>query len=196
MKRIIALLLAVSFIFCLSACKKDSSNGENSEYAIDINYYLNLGQISEAKYNLGADPDDIEKAAEKQNEEHDHTGGDGHEGIITYEDYNGKEAYIVDGFYYCFESGKEDDGISCIIGTDTVFGFVVGEASKYEINAALSKMNPENITSNEEDFFYMPFAMENIDTVVCKNGEKVLKFYFEEDILIAASLYNESKWEF
>ena len=195
MKKVIALLLTLSLLFCFAGCDKNNDNN-GSGYGIDINYYIGVGQISEAKYGIGLNPDEIENDAENQSGEHNHEGGDGHEGIISYEDYQGKEAYIVDGFYYCFETGEEQNGISCIIGTDTVYGFTAGVATKFEINEAISGLSPETKVSGEEDFFYMPFAMENVDTLICKNGKNVLKFYFEEDILIAACVYDSEKWEF
>ncbi|MBE6729027.1 MAG: hypothetical protein E7568_02190 [Ruminococcaceae bacterium] len=194
MKKAVAIIMALLLCLSFSACKEKNING--GQPSIDINYFLGVGQISEAKYAIGNNPDAIERDAEMQKEQHNHEGGDGHEGIISYEDYNGKEAYIVDGFYYCFETGTEAEGISLIIGTDTVYGFTAGISTKFEINSALSSMNPENVKSGSEDFFYMPFAMEDVDTLVCKNGNMVLKFYFENDIMISACIYNSDKWEF
>lgn len=194
MKKVIALLLTFSVLFCLAGCKKNKNNG--SAYGIDINYYLGAGQISEAKYGLGLNPDEIEKDAEAQSGEHTHEGGDGHAGMIFYEDFIGKEAYVVDGFYYCFKTGEEEKGISCIIGTDTIYGFAVGMATKFEVNEAISNLSPQATVSGNKDFFYLLFDMDNVDTLVCKNGKNVLKFYFEEDILIAACLYDSEKWEF
>ena len=195
MKKITALLLVLSLVFCFAGCQKGDTNTDSS-YGIDINYYVGVGQINEAKYGLGLDPDEIEKDAEKQDINHDHTGGDGHEGVITYEDYQGKEAYIVDGFYYCFLTGEEEKGISCIIGTDTIYGFSTGTATKFEISEAVSAMNPESSLASSDEFFYMPFAMEDVDTLTCKNGDNVLKFYFEDDILVAACVFSSEKWEF
>ena len=195
MKKIIAVLLILCMTLCFVGCKNKDKN-ESAPYEIDINYYLGVGQISEATYRLGLNPDEIEKDAEAQNSGHSHEGGDGHEGIIDYQRFDSKEAYIVDGFYYCFNEGNEEDGIVCIIGNDTIFGFVCGVTSKYEINSAVSDLNPEISKAEDDEFFYMPFSMENIDKLTVKNGNKVLNFYFENDILISASLYNSDKWEF
>ena len=195
MKKITALLLAFCMIFCLTSCKEGGDDNK-LDYGIDINYYVSTGMISEAKYGIGTNPDDIEREAESQSGEHDHTGGDGDIGIISYADYLGKEAYIVDGFYYCFKTGEEANSISCIVGTNNIFGFTAGMTTKYEISNIISSLNPESSLSGAKEFFYMPFEMENVDTLTVKNGNNVLKFYFEEDILISAALFNSEKWEF
>lgn len=195
MKKIIALLLLFCMMFCFVGCKEEKDNN-SSAYEIDINYYLSAGMISEAKYALGFDPDDIEKEAEQSGGEHTHEGGDGHEGIIEFQKFGNKDVYTVDGFYYCYKSGKESDGISCIIGTDTVFGFTVGLSSKYEVNSAISELKPESSIADSKEFFYMPFALEGMDKLSVKNGKNILNFYFENDVLIAVSLYNSEKWEY
>lgn len=195
MKKIIALLLVFSMVFCFIGCKDEEGNN-SSTYEIDINYYVSAGMISEAKYALGLDPDEIEKEAEQGSGEHNHEGGDGHEDIIEYQKFGDKEVYSVNGFYYCYKSGKESDGISCIIGTDTVFGFTVGLSSKYEINSAISNMKPETSVASSKEFFYMPFALENMEKLSVSSGKNVLNFYFENDVLIAVSLYNGDKWEY
>ncbi|MEE0945230.1 MAG: hypothetical protein U0M42_00195 [Acutalibacteraceae bacterium] len=193
MKKIIAFILCLSMLFCFVGCKEKEDNN-SSAYDIDINYYLSAGMISEAKYALGVNPDDIEAEAEKQQDEHSHEGGDGHENVIEYQKFSNNEAYIVNGFYYCYKSGKEDKGIACIIGTDTVFGFTVGLASKYEVNSAIENMKPETSVASAKEFFYVPFEMENIEKLSVKNGKNILNFYFENDILVAVSMYNSENW--
>ncbi len=195
MKKIIALLLVFSIAFCFVGCKEKEDNN-SSAYEIDINYYVGAGMISEAKYALGLHPDEIEKEAEQGNDGHNHEGGDGHEDIIEFQKFDNKDVYSVNGFYYCYKSGKESDGISCIIGTDTVFGFTVGLSSKYEVSSAISNMKPESSVADSKDFFYMPFKLENMEKLSVSSGKNVLNFYFENDILIAVSLYNSDKWEY
>lgn len=194
MKKLTAIFLGLIMMFCFVGCKEKEGNN-SSGYEIDINYYMGVGQISEAKYGLGFNPDDIEKEAEAQNGGHNHE-GDGNEGVISYNNFSGNEAYILDGFYYCYKTGKESKGIACIISTDAVYGFTAGLTSKYEVNSVISPLNPESTVADKEEFFYLPFAMENIEKLTIKNKNNILSFYFENDILIAASLYNSENWEF
>ena len=57
MKKIIALLLCVIFVFSLSACNSKEKD-ENSNN-VDIEYYANSGSMPETNYSLGTDPEKI-----------------------------------------------------------------------------------------------------------------------------------------
>lgn len=195
MRRIIALCFCLIFVFTLAGCKKDKTDGA-SEYDIDIAYYLSSGQISEAKYHIGSNPDDIEKDAEKQQSDHNHEGADGHEGVITYTMYGDSiEAYICDGFQYCYNAGEEDKGISCIVAQDTAFGFICGTSYKHEVKNAISSLSPVESQAESHEFFYNIYTMEGVSKITCTKDKYQLIFYFYEDILDSVVIINTETWD-
>lgn len=201
MKRIIALCFCLIFVFTFAGCKKDKTEGV-SGYDIDIAYYLSSGQINEAKYHIGTNPDDIERDAEKQQADHnhegedEHEGADGHEGVITYTMYgNSIEAYICDGFQYCYNVGQEEKGISCIVAQDTAFGFVCGTSYKHEVKNAVSSLSPVESDAESNELFYSIYTMNGVSKITCTKNKYQLTFYFYEDILDSVVIVNTETWD-
>lgn len=192
MKRIIALFLTLAVVFSFAGCKDRKKDGEG--YSVDIEYYISSGQIAEAQFALGTPIEDVNKVANNHSEEN--IGADGHgEEIVLIEgtDYN---YYNAPDFYYYYNVGKEDKGISCIVGFTDIFGFSVGLAGEYEVKAALQleELSPVSGIAEDEEFFFMPFSIDNCKKLTCSYESNVLVFYFENDILIAGVLYNKDNW--
>lgn len=192
MKRIIAICLVFVMAFSFVGCKSGEKKEEG--YSIDIQYYISVGQIKEAEFSLGTSIEDIEKVVRAQSaEEHSADGHDEHIVLVEGSDYN---YYNAPDFYYYYNVGNEEKGISCIVGFTDIYGFSVGQTGEYEVKTALEleKLSPVSGIAEEEEFFFMPFSLENCKKLTCTYKNNVLKFYFENDVLIAGVIYNKDNW--
>lgn len=191
MKQIIALLCAVLLAFSFAGCGK---NKKDEGYSVDIEYFLKTGQVKEAQYALGTPIKNIEKDISKHEEEADGTHCQGDE-IVLVEgtDYN---YYNAPDFYYYYNVGNEEKGISCIVAFTDMYGFSVGETGEYTVKTALEqeKLQVESAIADEDEFFFMPFSIENCRKLTCTINSNVLVFYFENDALIAGVIYNKENW--
>lgn len=191
MKRIIALLCAVILMLTLVGCGERT---KEEGYSVDIEYFLKTGQVKEAQFNIGTPIKDIEKEIAKHSEEGEGTLCQGDE-IVLVEgtDYN---YYNAPDFYYYYNVGNEDNGISCIVGFTDMYGFSVGQTGEYTIKSALEQEKLEVIEgiADEDEFFFMPFSIENCKKLSCTIENNVLVFYFENDALIAGVIYDKENW--
>ncbi len=191
MKRIIALLCAVLLVFSFAGCGK---NKKDQGYSVDIDYFLKTGQVKEAEYALGTPIKNIEKDIAKHEDEAEGTHCQGDE-IVLVEGTN-YNYYNAPDFYYYYNVGNEEKGISCIVGFTDMYGFSIGETGEYTVKAALEqeKLQVESAIADEDEFFFMPFSIENCRKLTCSIESNVLVFYFENDALIAGVIYNKENW--
>ncbi len=191
MKRIIALLCAAILVFTLVGC---GENKKDEGYSVDIEYFLKTGQVKEAEFALGTPIKDIEKQIEKHMNEENANLCQGEE-IVLVEgtDYN---YYNAPDFYYYYNVGNEEKGISCIVGFTDIYGFSVGQTGEYTVKTALEqeKLEVTADIADEDEFFFMPFSIENCRKLTCSIDNNVLVFYFENDVLIAGVIYNTENW--
>lgn len=192
MKRIVALCLIVALILSFAGCK--GRNKDKDGYSVDIQYYVSVGQIKEAQFSLGTPIKDIEKVVKAQTSE-EHT-GDGHADEIVLIEGSNYNYYNAPDFYYYYNVGNEEKGISCIVGFTDIYGFSVGQSGEYEVKSALEleELSPVLGIAKEDEFFFMPFSLENCKKLTCTYENKVLIFYFENDVLIAGVIYNKDNW--
>lgn len=191
MKRIIALLCAVLLVFSLCGC---GNNKKNEGYSVDIEYFLKTGQVKEAQFALGTPIKDIEKEIAKHSNEEEGNLCQGDE-IVLVEGAN-YNYYNAPDFYYYYNIGKEDNGISCIVGFTDIYGFSVGQTGEYTVKSALEQegLKVSEDVADEDEFFFMPFSIENCRKLTCEIENNVLVFYFENDALIAGVIYNKENW--
>lgn len=191
MKRIIALFCLFLLIISLVGCGGDS---KDEGYSVDIEYYLKTGQIKEAEFALGTPIKDIQKQIDKHKVESNGTLCQDDE-IVLVEgtDYN---YYNAPDFYYYYNVGNEEKGVSCIVGFTDIYGFSVGETGEYQVKTALEKEKLEVTVSmaSAEEFFFMPFSIDNCTKLTCSIENNILVFYFENDTLIAGVIYNKENW--
>ncbi len=192
MKRVIALCLIFALVLSFAGCKGRDKDGEG--YSVDIQYFISVGQIKEAQFSLGTPIEDIEKVVKAQSSE-EHT-GDGHADEIVLIEGSNYNYYNAPDFYYYYNVGNEEKGISCIVGFTDIYGFSVGQSGEYEVKSALEleELSPVSDIAVEEEFFFMPFSLENCKKLTCTYENKVLVFYFENDVLIAGVIYNKDNW--
>lgn len=192
MKRVIALCLVFALVFSFAGCKSDKKDDEG--YSVDIQYYISVGQIKEAQFSLGTPIEDIEKEIKAASSD-EHSGEGSDDKIVLIEGY-GYNYYNAPDFYYYYNTDKEEKGISCIVGFTDIYGFSVGQSGVYEVESALKleELSPVSGIADQDEFFFMPFSLEDCKKITCTYENKVLVFYFENDILIAGVIYNKDNW--
>lgn len=192
MKRITSLCLIAVLLLTLVGCNNKDKNDEG--YSVDIGYFISVGQIKEAEFSLGTPIKDIEKVIKQQSKE-EHS-GDGHQDQIILVEGSNYNYYNAPDFYYYYNKQNQDKGISCIVGFTDIYGFSVGQTGEYEVRSALEqeKLSPVSAIADEEEFFFMPFSIDNCKKLTCTYENKVLVFYFENNILIAGVIYNKDNW--
>ncbi len=181
MKKIISLVLSLALVFCFCGCKEKESDAP----AIDINYYLNLGQIPEASFVLGDLNTDIYDALTEEQAEAEIDG----ENYYLNEVVTQKTGYVTNGsFEYYYKTASTEDGVGYIVSYTDAYGLKLGAVIS-EVKEALKGNDfTEEKASYENAFFYVG----NIDdTVILKiTGEKnSVSFLFESNALCATAIY-------
>lgn len=197
MKRIVCIILAVLFVLPFAGCKKKDDGNSSSQYDVDIAYYLSVGQFKEAKFGLGTDPQLIENeaVAEGENVAEGNTGDDHDEANqIRFQEGVVSCHYISGPFYYYYNKGKENDGISLIVNFDTAYGFQVGTSTDFEIKNAVSSMNPVMTDATDDDLFFMFMSTEGYEKLTCTSGKYELNFFFKDGILVCSAIENTTLW--
>lgn len=198
MKKFISILLVIGLMFTFCACSKD---GDNKQNKVDLEYYAKLGQMPEAKYTLGEDPDTVidglNKLKEKAEAEHeeDPTHNHGHdEQEFFFEIVQGEKNVLLDNGNICyyFNKANEDKGISYIVNYDTAFGFPLGTVI-LEVKNALGdiKLTEEPLT--EENAFFTSFVLDGT-VLKAEFPNATIIFVFQENELFATAIYN-SNWK-
>lgn len=196
MKKIICFLMCLCLCLSFTACGKDKDKKENS---VDLEYYAKLGQMPEAKYTLGADPDtvmdELDGIANQEQAEHkeDPTHSHGHdEAEFYFEMVEGEKNVMLDNGNVCYYYTKEkkSEGISCIVSYDTAFGFPLGTVI-LEVKDALAgtKLIEEELT--EENAFFASFALDGT-VLKAEFEEATILFVFQENELFATAIYNDN----
>ncbi len=197
MKKFISILLVIGLVFTLCAC---SGNGKKKENKVDLEYYANLGQMPEAEYTLGENPntviDGLNKLKEQAEAEHEDDPNHNHghdEQEFYFEIVQGENNVLLDNGNICYYYNKtnEDKGISYIVNYDAAFEFPLGTVI-LEVKEALSgiKLTEEPLT--EENAFFASYVIDG--TVLKAEFEKAtVIFVFQENELFATAIYN-SNW--
>lgn len=199
MKKIIAILISLVFLFSLAACgDKEAPKTEGDEALKNsIAESVSVGKIPEVKYAIGTASEEIDKYyadIEKQMEEAHEGDGNVHsdddmmlnsmEGYLSYTYEIGTEKYF-------YEKAKKAAGISVICSLEDAFGIKQG-TSKSEVEAALTGLELQTLQASEEELYFVPL----IEAIVLryKSGDYRLDFYFSNNELVATVLINTKNW--
>ncbi|MBR6533246.1 MAG: hypothetical protein IKT44_02325 [Clostridia bacterium] len=198
MKKVISILLVIGLMFSFCACSKDGDKNKNK---VDLEYYAKLGQMPEAKYTLGEDPDTVidglnklKEQAESEHEEDPNHNHDHDEQEFLFEIVQGEKNVLLDNGNICyyFNKANEDKGISYIVNYDSAFGFPLGTVI-LEVKNALgdTKLTEEPLT--EENAFFASYVLDG--TILKAEFENAtIVFVFQENELFATAIYN-SNWK-
>ncbi len=196
MKRIICLCLTFCFILSLTAC---GNNDKTDKDTIDLAYYAKLGQMPEAKYTLGENPDTVIdgldgiKSEQEAEHEEDPLDTHGHDQEEFYFEYvEGPNNILLDNGKICYYYSKanKDKGISYIVNYDTAFGLPLGTVI-LKVKEALKgvKFTEEPLT--EENAFFASYVLDG--TVLKAEFENsTILFVFQENEFFASAIYNDN----
>ncbi len=194
MKKFLCSVLCIVLCFCFAACGKKADKGGNT---VDLQYYAKLGQMPEAKYSLGENPDtiiaDFNKVLEQEEAEHqdDPNHSHGHEEQeFFFEVVEGEKNILLDNGNICYYYNKtnKDKGISYIVNYDTAFGFPIGTIV-LELKKALPDIEFTEEELTEENAFFASYVLNGTVLKAELEGSTII-FVFQENELFATAIYN------
>lgn len=183
MKKLLCLVLSLVFLFSFAACKEDTDkdNGNN----IDIEYYVNLGQMPECEYSLGTDVSKI-----KDELSADYDSSEIEEMVYNVSDM-GDYTLIDNGqFKYYYLNGE--DSLSYMVNFDTAFGYEIGTLI-VEVENALSDFEYKTEEISKDNAFFL-FGSPEGSVIKCEFKENTVMFVFENSALCATAIYKTSDW--
>lgn len=196
MKKVICLIMCLCLCLSFTACGKSEKQDNDT---IDLAYYAKLGQIPEAKYTLGADPDvvmdelDGIEAQEQAEHKEDPTHSHGHEEAEFYfEMVESEKNVLLDNGNICYYYSKanKDKGISYIVNYDTAYGFPLGTVI-LEVKKALEGVDFIEEPLSAENAFFADYVLDG--TVLKAEFENsTVVFVFQENELFATAIYNDN----
>jgi len=192
MKRIIALALAVIFVFSLTACSDEETvstifEGIND---VDLKYYADQGKIPESDFSMGQSHDEIIAAMEKkeaeagENEHHYHFVQEGDTTVL-----------ISSGaFEYYYKKDKKELGVSYIVSFVDSFGFKIGD-SILAVEKSLKDYDYKEETLTTENAFFYPGNLEDTSVLKVSFEKNTIIFIFENNTLCATVMYSNENWK-
>lgn len=181
MKKVLCVLLSICLLFVFTACSKDEETAKKSN--IDLEYYANLGKISECDYSLGANVDTLREELSSFAESED--------GETTlYDEIEGDEvSYITNGNYkFYYKNDSEDEGINYIVSYGTAYGFEIGEII-INVKEKLSGIEFVEEEIDDENAFFL-FAPIEGSVIKCEFEKNTVMFVFENNALCATAVYD------
>lgn len=190
MKKLLSILLVLVLVFSFAGCGARIFNKDG----VDIDYYMSVGEIQGAKFNLGAKIEDIENAKLEHVDAATGEGNHDHEEAITLVEGVVSKHYIYGSFHYYYNKSNSSKGISYIVAHDTAYGFTVGTTTKAEVIKALGKLKYTERTAKDQDLFFTLVTPSNCEMVVVTKDNKELSFYFANGTLMFVTLCDTNNW--
>lgn len=207
MKKLLCLILSVCLI-CFVGCSADKDDTSSAKENSQIETAVADGTLKTAEFALEADAQTVKNHYKKIMDDYEaiHTGenaGVGHEDEahihdandedkIPYYDLSSKGKYTeidVADYRYYYETANESKGIAAIATDTDVFGFVMGNTAKSEVEKAIAKKGT-TVKATEQDKLFVAFPQENmiIYRLEYEKERKTLDFYFFENMLVTVVL--------
>lgn len=203
MKKIIAILLALTFVFAFVGCKKEEAPADVSSVenrSDEIASAVAEGKIPEAEYKLGEKTSTLSnRYTEIVNEQYQHPEEGGHvhgDGDVYYDRTEDEETvcYAFDSkFIYYYQKDKSDKGVSAIISYDDAFGFKQGSSRK-DVEDRLSSLKTQKLNAGENELYFLRNGDGNYIVLRYVSGKYQLDFYFYENALVATVLRDTENW--
>lgn len=182
MKRIIAILLCLTFVFSFVGCKSGKKNGGNG---VDIEYFANLGQIPENDITLGTTPEKLKQTLDKRGEEAEKNGE--HYGYNEVEGEN--NVLVEEGPYdYYYKKANPQNGVAYIVSYLDAFGFKIGDII-VEVEKKLGDYEVEKLSANESNAFFYFGDYEKAQILRITFKKNTVLFLFEDNSLCATAIY-------
>lgn len=196
-KRIVAFLSAAVMVGCLAACgdKGKDTSATSSVFVVnkEITDSVSQGKLGNIKYGIGGSVDAIKSDFHYQDEDYWTNSADHHEQEleITEKSYYVRLDAGTARFFYLLD--KADSGIGYIACLEDIYDFSINVSEAYDIERQLGNPDASGTASEEEKFFLR--VSESDITYVSYNIDKyVLSFYFENNVLVATTLYDPEIW--
>lgn len=196
MKKVICLIVCFCCVLTLAAC---GNNGKNDKVGVDLAYYAKLGQMPEAKFTLGANPDEVinelDGIMDQENAEHVEDPNHAHDHDqeeFYFERVEGEKNVLLDNGNLCYYYSKanKDKGISYIVSYDAAFGFQLGTVI-LEVKDAIGDIEYTEEPLTEENAFFASYVIDG--TVLKAEFENsTIVFVFQENELFATAIYNDN----
>lgn len=183
MKRVLALIICLTLTFCLCGCKGNKKKNENG---IDIEYFVNLGQIPENDIVLGTTPENLKKALDERSKESEENGED-----YGYNEIEGdKNVLVEEGPYdYYYKKDNPENGIGYIVSYKDAFGFKLGDII-VEVKKQLEDYNVESVNANEKNAFFYFGDYSKAQVLKITFEKNSVLFLFEDNALCATAVYS------
>ena len=195
MKRLIAVIGSLCWLFVLAACGGDKDNTHSTplgQSSVDLAALMKQGKVPEAEFTIGTAVDTILNSHTDDEETVDD--GHGHDEIMV-EEGNRSCSISIDGVRYYYEKSKEESGVSSIVCQFNAYGFEVSEITGKSdvINAFPNMEYTEHIATNAEIYF-LPFEMEDCVVITYSVDNFRLDFFFVDNSLLAVNLVDTNLW--
>lgn len=181
MKKIICLLLCISFFFTFSACKEEKDVIKLNS----VEEFATEGKIPECDYALGDDPEiiksDFSKLAEDNEENYYFFDEEIDYSVID----NG-----VNKFFY--KTNEKYKGVSYIVIFDEAYGFSIGTTVE-NLKKEMTGIQFSEEKLNEENTFFMKTKREG-KVLKYKFSNNTVMFIFDGGRLCATAIYTKD-WE-
>ena len=209
MKKLLCLILSMALL-CLVGCGSDKDADPSGAGNSVIEKAVIAGTLKEAKYKIGDNADEVNNHYKKvladyeaihmgenagighEDEGHIHDAND--EDKIPYYDLSVKGAYSeidISDFRFYFETDNKEKGIVAVATDTDVFGFVMGNTTKSEVEKSVGKTGTTlNATENDKIFVAFPQSNMIVFRLEYEEEEKLLDFYFFENMLVTVVLKN------
>lgn len=187
MKRILALMLALTMCFCTAACGAEPQNN-NKGKGIELDAALQSGEIPEIDITLGMNVEDIHVS-----EDHSHQ-DDEAEGYSFVE--GNKYSYFLNqnAFAY-YKNSKKSEGISVVLSIGEAFSLKCNDfLSADDVKATFPLVEFTESVVDEKDFIIMPYMLETTKKLTYQLGDRCAVFYIMEDQLIAVAIIDTKNW--
>lgn len=183
MKRIIAFIICLCMVFCLSACKDaDTASTPKSATDVDIVAAVKEGKIPEGEYTLGDDYDPIFNKLTNNGEDVD--------GMFYQRSEEGEYSVLSDaeGFSCYFITEEKEKGIVAIATFGDAFGFSHSTMTNQVLDALKTQgIKAEEKPADSDDIFFMPSAV-GYTQIECEIADNTVIFVFYEGLLCATAI--------
>lgn len=209
MKNFIAIIVAVTIVFTLTACGKTTEDASSnvskspvsSQEIIDVAEYASKGEIKGCEFALGTSPDTIKEAY--------HYGDDEYWGIgdTVSEQYNidaspldirekedGEVRLSASDAKFYYYKDNEDKGISFIAQLHDAYSFKVGISDTDSIKNAISQAPSFDGFAESSDLFFFYDNPDDVYALKYNFGDNELSFYFINGKLSATCIKNTKLW--
>lgn len=207
MKRFLCFVLAFCMLI-LIGCSGDTGNNSSTGEKSVIESAVQSGKLKDAKYGIGAAASEVNEYYKKVMDDYEaiHMGenaGVGHEDEghihdandadkIPYYNLKEKGQYTeidTSDYRFYYETQSAEKGIVAVATDTDVFGFVMGNTTKSEVENSVGKTG-KTLNATESDKVFLAFPQDNmiIFRLEYQEEKKTLDFYFYENMLVTVVL--------